>query len=129
MVVRTLAHDVIGSKQNVKRPVHTIEIASALAHQQLPHPQCFCVATLQQHDTRTRAFFKTVIGIKFCARLFIKRIKVANRKFVCRFGFAKINQMFDEHAKRRTPVTNVILTNYFVTNKLEHAHNCVTDHC
>ena len=36
--------------------------------------------------------------------------------------------MLDEHSKRRAPVTDMVLANDGVADRLTHSHQCITDH-
>jgi len=44
-----------------------------------------------------------------------------------RFVLAEVDEMFDEHAERSTPVADVVLADHFVTHELEHPHQGVAD--
>ena len=99
----------------------------ALGHKQLPKPQRVLVTALQRHHAGAGTLLKLGRRFKLGACLFVKTVQVAHRQFTGSTNFAEVHQVFDQHAKWRAPIADVVLANHTVPDGFTHAHQCVAD--
>ena len=92
------------------------------------HPQRVVVTRLQGHDTKPRAFLERFVGLELLARLFVKAVEIPDGKLSRGAIFTEVDEVFDEHAERRSPVPDVVLTNDPVPDEFEHADEGIADH-
>ena len=81
---------------------------------------------MQLHHARPRAISKRRVAIEFTASCLVK-VSDLTRVKAGRALLLHVEQVLEQHAERRAPITDVILTNYVVTPKCEHATQRVTD--
>ena len=104
------------------------EVSGALGDEEFPQSQRVAISSLQPHDTLASAFLKVGGCLELGPRLFVETVEIAHREFARRIHFSQVDEVLDEHAERCPPVADVIFTDHSVTNRLTHAHQCITDH-
>ena len=82
---------------------------------------------MQQHHTLTSAIAEGLTGFELDAGRLVETREVAHRQFAGCLGFAEVEHVLDQHAKRSAPIADVILFGDPVPNKGEHAHDGVAD--
>jgi hypothetical protein len=128
VVVGRLAGQIGVGERHLERRVDPVEIALGQADELAPEPQGLGVAGLQRHDARPGPVGKRPLGIELRPRREIEGVGVGLDDQRLGRALTDLDQVLDEHAERRAPVTDVVLPDHPVPEMLQRAGERVPHH-
>ncbi len=126
-LIGALAGEVVVGQVHAEHLVDRVEVLGRQLDEQPPQPLRLGVAALQQHDPLTRPILELLGPVERRSRLLVEAVEVAEREVFGGTLLAEVDQVLDQHAERRAPVADVVLTDDVVAEEVEHAHEGVAD--
>jgi hypothetical protein len=128
VVVGRLTGQVGVGERHLERRVDPVEIALGQPDELTPEPQRLGVTSLQRDDPRPGPVGKRPLGIELRPGREIEGVGVGLDDQRLGRALTDLDQVLDEHAERRAPITDVVLPDHSVPEMLERAGERVPHH-
>ena len=126
-IVEALPHDVLGGQEDAEQLVDLAGMAHGLGDEDAPEVQRLFVAGLQQHDAVAATLGEVEVAVELPSGRRVELVEIPHAERLGVGGPVHVEQVLDEHAERRAPVTDVVLAPHVVTEERQHAGQGVPD--